>query len=157
MRFLSLSAIPILAGSLVGCGDIGALEVDVIFPSEEVELSTRALRVVVRELPPMGAEGCDALWRDPLPGLRQTVEVTAFPNRNDVLAAAVSLDYPALNIFVYGHRGIRTVSEVDPDTGAERLSFEEVGPALAGGCVTRVIDDPNGTARIEVALAPPPS
>ncbi|MEO1231576.1 MAG: hypothetical protein AAFZ18_21970 [Myxococcota bacterium] len=153
MRLLSsLCAAAILAG----CGDIGALQVDVIFPSEEVELSTRALRVVVRETPPDGTSGCDALWRDPLPGLRQTVEVTAFPNRNDVLAAAVSLDYPALNVFVYSHRGIRSVTRVDPDSGEEQLAFEEVGPAIAGGCVTRTIEDPNATARIEIALAPPP-
>lgn len=156
MRILSRVWAPLAATLLAACGDIGTLELAVTFPSEDAELRTRALRVVVREVPPDGSAGCDALWSDPVPGLRQTARVTAFPNRNDVLAAAVSLDYPALNLFVYGHPGIRSVTSMDPGTGAEEATFEAVGDPLVGGCVTQLIEDPGGTASLEVPLVVAP-
>lgn len=141
---------------VTACGDIGTLELDVTFPNEDVELRTRALRIVVREVPPDGSSGCDALWSDPIPGLRQTERTTAFPNRNDVLAAAVSLDYPALNLFVYGHPGVRSETSQDPDTGAEETRFAPVGDPIVGGCVTQLIEDPGATASFEVPLVMAP-
>lgn len=146
----------ILSALTSACGDIGALEVDVLFDSEEAELRTRALRLVVREVPRDGAPGCDALWAAPQPGLSQTEAVVSFPNRNDVLAAAVSIDYEALTLLVYGHPGIRTITSENPSSGQTDLEFEAVGDPIVGGCVDQPIEDPDTTGRLEISLFPAP-
>jgi hypothetical protein len=137
---------------LGACGDIDALELDVTFPSEASELRTRALRLVVREVPEGDASGCDALWGAPQPGLAQEETVTPFPNRVDLLAAAVSLDYRALSLLVYAYPGLRTL---EPDDGGEP-ELEAVGDPILGGCVDAVIDDSTATQAVEVPLFPAP-
>lgn len=137
----------LLAVALSGCGDIGALRLDLLFPDAEVETQVRALRLVVREGPRDGSVGCNALWGVGQPGLRQTEAVVAYPNRDDVLAAAVSLEYESLSLFVYGHRDAAVVEGEDGEK-----SLEISGSPLVGGCIDQGIDDSNATLELELEL-----
>lgn len=137
------------------CGDVGSLELDVVFPDEATEQTTRSLNIVVRESDGSGT-GCDLVWSNAVPpaGARQSVAVTAYPNRNDVLAAAISLEYDALSLFVYAHPGIAVVETKDDGS-----MFQVLGEPLAGGCTEAIIDDPDSsqTIRIVLGFAPGPS
>lgn len=143
----------LLTAALVGCGDIGTLQLALDFDPPALEDATRGLRVVIREGPTDGSTGCDALWGAPPAGLRQTTAVTAYPNQDDVLAAAVSLEYPVLSLFVYAHSEIDRVASEEPG-GEERL--EVLGDAFAGGCVDQPIDDASVSTEVPLVLAPAP-
>lgn len=150
MRTVNHLVAALLAGAVLACGDIGALRLDVTFPNEDLELRTRALRVVVREGPMDGSPGCAALWGTPMPMLSEEEAVVAYPNRDDVLAAAVRIDYESLSLLVYGHPGLE---EVEGDEGTE---LAVVGEPLVGGCVDQPIEDPGITTALEVPLLPAP-
>ncbi len=143
-----------LAGA--ACGDIGVLALDVQFPNEDAEARTRALRVVVREPPPNGARGCASLWTDPPAGLRQSEGTVRFPNRNDALAAPVSIAYDILTVLVYAHPGVITEMRENPSTGEMQPRLRVTGDPLVGGCVDVPIEDSTVTTAVSVPLFPAP-
>lgn len=133
----------LLAGSLLasaGCGDIGRVVLDVDFASEDLELRTRSLEVVVRESAP-SAMGCARLWDTTPSGLAEDRQVIPYPNRVDVRASPVDLDrYPVLTLLVYAFP-----SAEGPDTSSP----------VAGGC-TELTVDPAASTELNVQLEAAP-
>lgn len=129
----------LFAGLLAGCGDLGSVDVKLMFPDEATQASTRRLLFVVREVPKTGS-GCAALWSSDPTGLAETRSLIDYPNRNDVLAAPVRLaQYPALTFLVYAHPS-RDIASSTP---------------IAGGCEETKID-PNATTDVLLTLERPP-
>jgi len=134
-----MKRILILALALAGCGDIPNVRTSITFPNEEIELRTRALLLIVREVP-KDRPGCQDLWRDQPMGLAETRSVIEYPNRNDVVGAPVKLsEYPALSLFVYAHPS----RDITAST------------AIAGGCTETPIDA-EATQEVLIALEPRP-
>ncbi|MCB9646528.1 MAG: hypothetical protein H6730_08015 [Deltaproteobacteria bacterium] len=139
---------PLALLSALGCGDIGRVVLDVTFPSEDVELRTRALRVFTRQAPTDGSDGCAALWSTVPTGLAQNDNILAYPNRVDMVVSRVNLanpvnsepppTSPALSFLVYAYPTI-DVATSEP---------------LAGGCAQLDVD-PNVTQEISIELAVP--
>lgn len=122
-----------------GCGDIGRVVMDVSFSSEDLELRTRALEVVVRETAE-GVDGCDNLWLQQPLGLAEDRKVIAYPNRVDIRASPVNLDqYPALTLLVYAY----PTADI------------ETSEAIAGGCAESAVD-PNASTELAIVLDPAP-
>lgn len=123
----------------VGCGDLGAVEVKLMFPDDATRASTRRLVFVTRDVAKTGGDPCATLWSGPPNTLAERRVAVDYPNRSDILAAAVDLNkYPKLTILVYAHPG-KDVTQ----------------PPIAGGCQTVAVD-PNNTTRIEVKLTKRP-
>jgi hypothetical protein len=131
----------VLLLALAGCGDIGNVRLNVMFPNEETELRTRALLFIVREMPKDGRPGCQDLWRDQPSGLREARSIIEYPNRNDVVGSPVKLsEYPTLSLFVYAHPS-RDIAASTP---------------IAGGCIDTPIDA-EVTQTVDVMLEPRPN
>ena len=126
---------PLALVSALGCGDIGRVVIQVSFPNEDVELRTRALEVVVRDVAE-GADGCENLWSNIPTGLAEDRNVVPYPNRVDVRASPVDLErYPVLTFLIYAH----------PSTDVE------ASVSIAGGCAQLAVD-PTSTVEVDVAL-----
>ncbi len=134
---------PLAFMAAIGCGDIGRMVVDVNFASEDLELRTRGLEIVVRAAGPVF--GCENLWGNPGERGLELRNFLAYPNRVDVRASPVDLDmYPELTVFVYAH----------PTTDVD----DEGNPAsapIAGGCTLHVVDPAVSTSlTVELEAAP---
>lgn len=134
---------PLAFLAALGCGDIGRMVVDVDFATEDLELRTRGLEVVVRAAGPFF--GCENLWGNPEERGLELRNFVAYPNRVDVRASPVDLDmYPELTIFVYAH----------PTTDVDDEGHPASAP-IAGGCALHVVD-PSVTATLAVQLEAAP-
>jgi len=135
LRFLA----PLALLAAAGCGDIGRVVLDLSFSTEDLELRTRALEVVVRQTAD-GVDGCDNLWSQTPTGLAEDRKVIAYPNRVDVRASPVDLDrYPALTLLVYAYPS-SDISTAQP---------------IAGGCSEGPVD-PAATSSVDIVLEAAP-
>lgn len=135
LRFLA----PLALVGAFGCGDIGRVVLDLGFASEDLELRTRAVEVVVRETSE-GVDGCDNLWSQTPTTLAEDREIIEYPNRVDVRASPVDLArYPALTLLVYAYATTDT----------------ETAQPIAGGCIESAVDD-GATTELSVVLEAAP-
>ncbi len=149
---MRLAGVCALALSTAACGEIEVLKMDLTFPDQDTELRTRALQVIVREVPTDGSEGCTALWSDQPTNLNQTAAVVAYPNRNDALAANVDIrQYPALSLLVYSYPQVT----IETPEGRTEEVLVVSGEPLAGGCQTIAIPSEPATTEIKIDLSLP--
>lgn len=135
---------PLALSALMGCGDIGRVVLDVGFATEDLELRTRGLEVVVRDVGTPGT-GCGNLWVQTPTGLDEDRNFIVYPNRVDIRASAVDLEkYPLLTLMVYAHPSTDVNDEGAPTSAA-----------IAGGCVEQTIDATKTTS-VTISLDPAP-
>ena len=125
---------------VTGCGDIGAVLVELEFPDEQTESITQALLYRAREVP-FGRDGCADLWNPGQPAnLAQSEAIVPYPNRIDVRALGIDLaPYESLNVFVFAYATANIQNEAP----------------IAGGCVEAPVSgDSTNSIVIPLQLRP---
>ena len=80
-----------LSPALTGCGDVARLEVDLRFPSTDVQEQIQQLLFVVRQAAPAG-DPCDPLWGTAPASLGQYARLVNYPNSSDLVVAPLKTD-----------------------------------------------------------------
>jgi len=164
MRF----ALAISMLSLAACGDVARLEVDLRFPSADLQQTVQQLLVVVREPAPAG-DPCEPLWGAPPANLGQYARLVDYPNSSDIVAAPLKTGRYTVFVYALGER-FDTLCESDADCvvsgvgpscrplpGGQRACTPSVGPSntLAGGCGQNAVSETE-TNQLFIQLDPPP-
>ncbi len=152
-----------------GCGDVARLEVDLRFPSAEVQEQVQQLLFVVRQAAASG-DPCDPLWGTAPSNLGQYAKLVNYPNSADLVVAPLKAD--TYTLFVYGMPSrLDVLCEADdectssgigavcrPIAGGQRacMAAGDAVETLIGGCGQATIEEAASSAFF-VVLEPPPS
>lgn len=151
-----------------GCGDVARLEVDLRFPSADVQEQIQQLLFVVRQAAASG-DPCDPLWGTVPSNLGQYARLVNYPNSGDLVVAPLKVD--RYTVFVYGMpTRLDVLCEADADcagsgigtacrsiAGGQRacMAADDEVDTLVGGCGQDAIDN-STTNQLLVVLEPPP-
>jgi tetrahydromethanopterin S-methyltransferase subunit B len=165
MRRLVVATSLLLAA---GCGDVARLEVDLRFPSGDVQEQIQQLLFVVRQAAESG-DPCDPLWGTAPANLGQYARLVNYPNAADLVVAPLKVD--RYTVFVYGlPTRLDVLCEEDADctssgvgtacraiAGGQRACMppEAEVDTLAGCCGQNVVEA-SATNQLLVVLEPPP-
>jgi len=108
--YLGSLMLAIMTMSMLACGDVSKLSIDIVFPDEDTQNATQKLFFVVREVASTSTTPCTGLWdqaplcQDANGDLRPCAEylkLVDYPNRNDVVAAPLDVNQYTVMVYSY--------------------------------------------------------